>query len=491
MNQKTGILLLELGAFMAVFLYFGYVGWKRSRGLTGYFVADRQIGPVLAFLTYSATLFSAFALVGMPAFFYTHGIGSWAFIGFADVFQAVLIYYFGRKFWLLGKKFNFVTPTEFLRYRYISNSVMVVGVLISFVFLLPYVATQVVGIGKIVETTTGGELPYLPASLVFLAIVLVYTSMGGMRAVVWNDAVQGVLLFVMSFTVALVFLFANWSSPEAMFRTVEQTEPALLSVPGPQNYFTYPIMISYFFMIICIPITQPQMSTRFFIPRSVQSMRFMMAATPVYAFLMLIPAMILGLGAAAVFPNLASGDMVLGQILSSHVSAALTGLVICGVVAASMSTVSGQLLALGSLVAKDLYLNMRRDWRPSDAAQLWVGRLAVMLAAGIAILLSIRPPQLIVELAIDSFAGTMQLAPAFVGGLYWKRANRTGALASMVVGTAVFSLTNWALDAPLLGGLSPGLLGLVAGTGIFVIGSLGRPPSVEEEKRAEAIVTIT
>ena len=491
MSQTTWILLLELGAFLSFCFYLGYLGWKKSRGLTGYFIADRQIGPVVAFLTYSATLFSAFTLVGMPGFFYTHGIGSWAFIGFADIFMSVLIFYFGRKFWLIGKKFNFVTPTEFLRYRYNSTAVMALGVLISFVFLLPYVATQVVGIGKIVESSTAGELSYLPVSLVFLATVLVYTSMGGMRAVAWNDAVQGVLLFVMSFAVALVFLFANWSSPEAMFRAVEQTKPALLSIPGPQSYFTYPIMISYFFMIICIPITQPQMSTRFFIPRSLQSMRFMMMATPVYAFLILIPAMILGLGAAVVFPNLASGDMVLGQVLSSHVSVALIGLVICGVVAASMSTVSSQLLVLGSLVAKDLYLNMRRDWRPSDAAQLWVGRLAVMLAAGIAILLSIRPPRLLVELSIDSFAGTMQLAPAFVGGLYWKQANRTGALASMVVGTAVFSLTNWALDGPLLGGFHPGLLGLVAGSAVFVIGSLLTATSVEEQKQAEAIVAVT
>ena len=61
----------------------------------------------------------------------------------------------------------------------------------------------------------------------------------------------------------------------------------------------------------------------------------------------------------------------------------------------------------------------------------------------------------------------------------------------MVVGTAVFSLTNWALDGPLLGGFHPGLLGLVAGSAVFVIGSLLWATSVEEEKRAEAIVTVT
>lgn len=205
MSRTTGILLLELSVFIVVCFYFGYLAWRKSRGITGYFVADRQIGPVVAFLTYSATLFSTFTLVCMPGFFYTHGIGSWAFISFADIFMAILIYYFGRKFWLLGRKYNFVTPTEFLQYRYNSKSVMIIGVLISSVFLLPCGAVQIVGIGKIVETANGGELAYLPDMFVFTAAVLAYTCMGGMRAVAWNDAFQGGILFVMSFAVAFVF----------------------------------------------------------------------------------------------------------------------------------------------------------------------------------------------------------------------------------------------------------------------------------------------
>ena len=490
MSRTTSILLLELGVFLAVCFYLGYLGWKRSRDLAGYFVANRQVGPVVSFLTYSATLFSAFTLVGMPGFFYTHGIGSWAFIAFADAFMAVLIYFLGRRFWLLGRRFNFVTPTELLRYRYDSTAVMVLGVLISTVFLLPYVATQIVGIGKIVESTTGGEISYFAVTLGFFLTVLFYTAFGGMRAVAWTDAFQGVLLFVMSFAIAIIFLYANWSGPQAMFQAVAQSKPALLSVPGPKGYFTYPVMISYFFLIISIPITQPQMTVRFFIPRSLDSMRFMMMSTPLYAFLILIPALILGLGAAVVFPGLASGDLVLGQVLTTHTSALVGGLVVCGVVAAAMSTVSGQLLVLGALAAKDLYLNTRREKPRSEMAQVWVGRIAVLLATLAAFLLSINPPALIVERSIDSFAGTMQLVPAFIGGIFWKRATKTGALASMVVGTAVFCCTNWGMDRQLLQGIHPGICGLVFGTVSFFAGSFAKGISAEEKERAEAVVAV-
>ncbi|MBI4464110.1 MAG: sodium:solute symporter family protein [Acidobacteria bacterium] len=491
MSSQTAILLLEMSVFLLVCFYLGYLGWKRSTSLAGFFVADRKIGSIVSFLTYSATLFSTFTLVGMPGFFYTHGIGSWAFIAFADVFMAVMIYVFGRRFWLLGRKFNFVTPTEFLCYRYDSTAVMALGVLISFVFLLPYVATQLVGIGKIVEGATGGELSYLPVMLLFTITVLVYTGMGGMRAVAWNDAVQGVLLFVMSFGIAFLFLFAHWDGPEAMFREVARAKPALLSVPGPHDYFTYPTMISYFFLIVAIPITQPQMSCRFFIPRSLRSMRFMMMATPVYAFLILIPALILGLGASVVFPNLSSGDLVLSQVLSTHTSAGIGGLVICGVVAAAMSTVSGQLLVLGSLAAKDLYLNLRPPRFRSERGEVWVGRVAVLLAALVALLASVRPPALIVELSIQSFAGTMQLLPVFVGGLYWRKANKTGALASMMMGIGVFCLANWGLDKNLLLGFHPGVWGVVAGSVGFIAGSLLTQTSVEERQRAEIVAATT
>lgn len=490
MSQRTWVFLLELGVFLSVVFYLGYLGWRRSKGVAGFFVADRQVGPVVSFLTYGATLFSAFALVGMPGFFYTHGIGSWGFIAFADVFQAVMIYVFGRKFWLLGRKFNFVTPAEFLKYRYNSTAVMELAVLISFVFLLPFVVSQMAGIGRIVEGATGGELTYLPVSFVFTITVVAYTGLGGMRAVAWNDAVQGVLLLFMSFVIAFIFLFANWSSPQAMFEAVARTKPELISAPGPQGYFTYPTLLSYFFVVLAYPIVQPHMSCRFFIPRSLGSIRFMMIAMPFYAFLIFIPALILGLGAAVVFPNLESGDMVLGQVLNTHTSAAVGGLVVCGVLAAAMSTLSSVLLALGSLAAKDLYSRLMGGRPGSEAAQVWVGRAAVLVVALVAFLASVRPPPLIVELSLDSFGGMMQLLPVFVGGLYWRRASKTGALASMIVGITVYSVANWGVDRSLIWDIHPGVWGVVAGSPCFIAGSLLEGTSVEDRRRAEEVVAV-
>ncbi|MBI4169553.1 MAG: hypothetical protein HY510_06420 [Acidobacteria bacterium] len=66
----TAIILLELLAYLLAVLYLGYRGWKsQGPGLAEFFVAGRTLGPVVGFLTWSATLFSAFTLVGLPGFF--------------------------------------------------------------------------------------------------------------------------------------------------------------------------------------------------------------------------------------------------------------------------------------------------------------------------------------------------------------------------------------------------------------------------------------
>ena len=79
--------------------------------------------------------------------------------------------------------------------------------------------------------------------------------------------------------------------------------------------------------------------------------------------------------------------------------------------------------------------------------------------------------------------------PAFIGGIFWKRATKTGALASMVVGTAVFCFTNWGMDRQLLQGIHPGVCGLVFGTLSFFAGSYAKEISAKEKERAEALRT--
>ncbi len=85
----------------------------------------------------------------------------------------------------------------------------------------------------------------------------------------------------------------------------------------------------------------------------------------------------------------------------------------------------------------------------------------------------------------------MQLLPVFVGGFYWRKASKTRALASLIVGIAMFCVTNWGVDRNLLWDIHPGVWGVVAGSASFVAGSLLAGTSVEEQKRAEEVMAVT
>lgn len=467
----TAIILVELLAYLAIVLYLGYRGWRaQGPGLAEFFVAGRTLGPMVGFLTWSATLFSAFTLVGLPGFFYIHGIGSWPFIAFADTFMGVLFYLIGRRLWRLSRERNLVTPVELLTVHYRSRALGLLAVAVSVLFLLPYLAIQMIGVGRLLQGATGGAVPYLGGMVLLLAVTVLYAELGGMRAVAWTDALQGSLFFLVFYVIAALFVAREWGSVGALFAAVAEQEPALLSIPGPRGYFTHATLVSLFVLIVAMPLTQPQLAVRFFVARSEATLRRMTVATATFATLVVLPALLVGLGGAVLFPGLASGDLVLPAVLTRTVAPPLAGLVVCAVVASAMSTVDSQVLVLGSLLAKDAYAPLKGE--QDERRLLRVARLTMLACMVAAFLIALRPVPLIIQLSLLSFAGTLQLAPAYLGALFWPWATRGGAIASVLAGVATLGLGQWILPAAWLLGFHPGVWGLVAGLLALAVGSL-------------------
>jgi SSS family solute:Na+ symporter len=443
-----------------------------KRSIEEFFIAGRKVGWIISFLTFSATLFSAFTLVGMPGYFYTHGIGSWVFIAFADTFMALMIPLIGYRLWKIGKEFSYITPAQFLGERYESRILLIVVVLVQFIFLLPYMSIQAIGIGKLLESATGGTIPYLVGVGIALLMTVLYLESGGMRAVAWTDAVQGILLFVGGYFIAIYFLMTHFGTLPQLFKTIRQTDPSLLSVPGPKNLFTYSMMVSFFIMIITMPATQFQLTTRYFIAKNPMVLRRMMVFTAFFATFVLIPPLILGIGGKAIWPHLKSGDMVLGKVLGELIPP-LAALGVIAVFSAALSTIDSQLLLLSSLFTRDIYGEFKKS---DERKNLLIGRTVIVVLIIIIFLLSLRPPQLIVQLSILSFAGTLQLFPTIMGALYWKRATSVGAVLSILMGILSLSLFKWLFPKDWSLGFHPSIWGLFTGTVVFVIISLLTEP---------------
>lgn len=446
------ILLLYLG----ICIMLAYLGWKkRGNTIEDFFTTKRQTGTIITFMTFSATLYSSFMLVGVPGFFYTHGIGSFAFIIFADILMGLLVYYTGREFWQISKEHNIITMTGFIEKRYKSRTAMVIALLISFAFLLPYISTQIIGLGIILSNAL--NVSVIVISITVLIIIFLYSEMGGMRSVSWTDSLQGTILVV----VGLMLMFgiiSYFGGIESFFMSVRDTNSKLLSAPGPKGLFTMPMLFSFFLMIFLMPVTQPQLLMRFFLPKTKKALRTMLIAVPIYAILAIVPTIFIGFGAKLLDPNLVSGDMSFNTILQIFPEW-IRAISIVGVVAASMSTADSQVLALASLVTRDLF-----------RSKLKVARLSILVILILVFILSINPPKLMVTLSILSFAGTLQLAPTLIGGLFWSRGTANGAIWSMITGIGTLITYQWFFTSPL--GFHSAFWGFIVSTIVYILVSL-------------------
>ncbi|HSH45092.1 MAG TPA: hypothetical protein VK966_04510, partial [Longimicrobiales bacterium] len=119
-------------------------------GMSEYFLAGRTLGGVVAALTYSATTYSAFMLIGLAGLTYQGGVGA---LGFELIYLAglSLVVFFGPRFWKVGHTYDYVTPSEMLGDRYGSRGVAVTVAVLSCLFLIPYSAVQLMGIGYLLE----------------------------------------------------------------------------------------------------------------------------------------------------------------------------------------------------------------------------------------------------------------------------------------------------------------------------------------------------
>lgn len=451
---------------LTIVLVYGMVIGSRATktSMESHYVGDRSIHPIITMLTMMATLMSAFVLVGLSGFFYTHGIGSWVYVGFSNVSMWLLTIVFGYRLWLLGRRFGYVTPIEFLSDRYESKAVGVIAAAISIVFLFPYMAVQLTGVGKLIEGLTGGQFPYFLAVVVAGILGLCVCFFGGMRTVAWTDAIQGGFMFILGVVIAVWFLAAAFhGSVGELFAKVAESKPALLSLPGPTKFFSHGMLFSLTLAAFFMPLSQMQLASRFLIPRDKKAFRLLLIGSALIPIIAILPPMFIGLGASVLWPNLKSGDFAFSTMLVQYFPVPMIVAALLAVFAACLTTIDSQLLAIGSLIGKDLLPGL------SDKVAVTISKVAMVLILAFVVVFSFSPPKLIVNLAIASYTGTLQMIPTVVAAFFWKGATRAGAMSSMVAGVIVYSVLKWTKLHITWGHFDPSFWGLIVASVVLVV----------------------
>ena len=461
------LVVSSIAVFFAMCFFIAHQGKLRT-GKTAeeYFIAGRKIGSFIAALTYSATTYSAFMMVGLVGLTAIHGVGA---LGFELIYMMglVLAVAFGLRFYVAGKKFNLITPAQLLAVRYGSNVLSLIAAILYHIFLIPYMAIQLIGAGALLSGVTKGAIPFEAGALILAAIALAYTLWGGMRAVAWTDALQALIMLISSLLM-LIIAFQLAGGLNAFNRLLQ--EPQMLSVPGPHGKFTLTAFISMTIPWFFFSISNPQVVQRFYIPKSAKSLRDMIRGFLIFGFIYTIIVTLLGLIAHILVPWVKNQNMVT-PILLTMIPEPIAILVLIGILAASISTLDSIMLTLSSEFA----INVVKVVRPScsEITALRIAKLFMVIIIGATMAFSLTRG-FIVELAVTSSSWLLQLVPAFIAAFTWIKANKTSAFSSIIAGVLVTAVLTLIEANPL--GLAPGIWGLMAASIALIIPSLVSKP---------------
>lgn len=481
--MSESLIWTAVGAYVLLALIITLLSRRaKAADMSGYFLGNRQMNGFVSALSYSATTYSAFMMVGLAGLTYAGGVGA---LGFEIVYFAgvSLVAIFGPKFWAVGKKFGFVTPSEMLGHRYNSKAVAMAVSIASCLFLIPYSAVQLSGVGYLVEGMTGGAISFTTGVILATALAILFSYVAGIRSVMWTDSLQAIMMVVVSTLVALLVI-DGLGGFATLFDTLAREHPQSLSVPG-SGLFSFVTFLGLTIPWFFFSLSNPQVSQRLFMPSSLKSMRQMLLGFLVFGFIYTLVSVLWGFSALVAFPDLANPDLATPALLGSeHVPPLLGVIVMVGIMAAAISTIDSILLTLSSMLARDVYANAKPG--ASEQRQLAIGKLVIPVIALFALGFAELELDLIAVLSVAASSGLAVMVPAIIGAFYWRRGTAAGVLVS-VIGTGAFVFAIYLAGGAVLG-LPAGIWGVPVATLLFVGVSLmtRAPEAVADEFLAEA-----
>ncbi len=435
--------------YLGILVSFTMLTRTREKDSKSYFMAGSNLGAFLGLFTFAATLFSTFTLLGMPDFFRVHGVGAWIFLAVSDIVMVFGLLWVG---YYLRKKtsgYQYLGMSGFMERCYESRTAGLVAFLGAFIFLVPYVAIQIRGVSIFLQEAFPQSLPVWVYSVCIVIIMLIYSEIGGLKAIIYSDVLQGIVLLVVIWIIGFLCL-KDVGGVTQMFTTIGEQNEALLSTPGPNGLFNFQFLLGSMVAICMIPFTQPQVSTRLIIMKDQKALFRTAIGLGTFAILVILPTVFLGMYGAIKYPDATTSEF-LGNTLIHDQPGVLGAFVIIGLIAAAISTADSQIFALGG--------ETRSLMSGEDRTMVGRARLSIVVFAVLSFVFAIMSSDELVLLARASFAGTSLLAPMIFTGIFYDQSARLKALPILtLVAIIILVCSNFGLIGSMFLGIRMDLL---------------------------------
>ncbi|MBM7716866.1 SSS family transporter [Bacillus thermophilus] len=492
-SGTDGIIILVVYAL--IMLLIGYWSGRGEKdlhnSLSGYYLAGKNLGIIALFFTLYATQYSGNTVVGYAPTAYRTGFSWLQSVPFMTIIIGVYLL-FAPRLYVISKRENFVTPTDWIDYRFRSKAVTLLSIFLMLWGLGNYLLEQLVAIGQAVSGLTGGTIPYQIAVVAFVFVMLTYEWLGGMKAVAFTDVMQGIVLMAGIITLLAGSLYLVGGDFVSTTKMIAETEPAKVGVPDMMT------LINWFSMFLLIGFgaaIYPHAVQRIYsaesertLKRSFARMAWMPPITTGLVF-------IVGIIGIALFPGLDrdGSEQLIGMIANEV--AAINGLYYWlmvlffgGIVAAIVSTADSVLLSFSSLISNDIYGKLINN-QASERKKVLVGKIVGIIVIVVLLWIAWYPPATLYEIFVLKFELLVQVAPAFILGIYWKRMSAMPVFWGMLIGALVAGLMTFTGHKTFMG-VHGGVIGLAINFFIAVIGSYIVPPTAAKQKKVENMTSL-
>ncbi len=493
-------------SMLGIGLFFFFKSKSSSNGEKEYFLGNRSMGPWVTAMSAQASDMSGWLLMGFPGSILAFGMGKvWIGIGLGlgTIANWLLVAKRLRRFSHAAN--DSITLPQYLTNRFASKS-PVLKIVCAIIFLISftvYVSSAfVAGKNVMCAVIPGLQDKQMLAMAIFAVIILVYTFLGGFRAVCWTDFFQGLLMLVALLAVPIIMATGNFDSsfsgafaegvtPFGANPFAADWTEIVTGLSWGLGYFGMPHIIVRF-----MSIQKPSMIKKSAIVAGVWVVLTLGAAI---AIAILGRTFLLSDGSSLAELLIPTGNQqnIFISVVQDIFPEFLAGLLLAAIVAAAMSTADSQLLVASSSFTSDIYKPLLRKENASEKEVLWVGRIVVFIVSILAFFIAAsginnnaswsNSIMSMVENAWGLFGASF--GPVVILSLFWKRFNYAGACAGIITGAVVdiawlLMFTNTIMPAAIVSlGIYEILPGFIANTVVAIAVSLAtKAPSAEVEE---------
>ncbi len=466
-SQTVGILVIMI-LYLLVVIVIGLFYSRKNESTGDFYLGGRKLGPFVTAMSAEASDMSSYLLMGLPGLAYLCGLSevTWTVIGLA--LGTYLNWLFVAKpLRRYSEKVNAITIPDFFANRFHdkSNIILALSALVIVIFFVPYTASGFSACGKLFSTLFG--IDYMPAMIISAVVIVLYTTFGGFLAASTTDLIQSI---VMSVALIAVIIFGVHSAGgfSAVIENA-QTLSGYLSLTSVHDAATN-TSSSFGGLSIISTLAwglgycgMPHILLRFMAIKDEKKLKLSRRVASIWVVIAMAAAVFIGVmgramtsdGSIAMLGTSAESETIIVQIATfmsnfGPFAIIVAGIVLAGILASTMSTADSQLLAASSSISQNLLKDTFKVKIPEKSNMLFA-RIMVVVIAVVAVILARDPDSSVFRIVSFAWAGFgAAFGPVMLFSLFWKRMNKYGAIAGIVVGGAMVFIWKYAI-APLGG----------------------------------------